>query len=580
MSAAVDYGQLLAAYENDFEFYCKHNIKIATKSGDVVPFEWNEEQKYLNERAQAQLSTQGYIRLLILKGRQWGGSTWVEARGYSICSRRPNHTGFVMAHQIPASNNLFGMAKLMLANDVAYEPKTQKSNAKELVFEVPENSRLVVQTAPKQKGAGVGRSFTPRFLHCSEAAWWGEMGAHNMGGLMQAVPKEHPAILGTEVYWETTAHGYDPVFYAKWEEVNEAREKGHPTEWEQVFIPWFWHKAYSHELSEEQRDYILKGLTDEERWLLRQKRLDGTYVTPGQLSWRRQTIADGVPPPGLTKSQFFKQEYPATPTEAFQATGSHIFDLDQVHRLLADAQPAPARYEFLLESGEVVARHDGRFHVWEEPDPMRSYVVGADVAEGLEHGDWSCVKVADHHTGEEVALWHGDIHPSDLGKLTAAIGKRYNNAWLGVERNNHGLTTITKLQELEYPRLYVEYAVDTPGAKPRKRYGWMTTTKTKPMMVDTLTLLVAQEPESIRDKETFREMLYFEKHEDGKYGAQEGKNDDRLMASAIARELRKRLPTPTQQAAKMQENRRKPNPPPAPARNTGTAQQRWKGFTK
>lgn len=565
-------------YENDFEFYCAHNIKISTKAGEVIPFAWNEEQRYLYSKVQEQLKKQGYVRILLLKARQWGGSTWVVARGYSICSRRENHTGFVMAHQIPASNNVFGMAKLMLSNDEVYAPETTKSNAKELCFKSPENSRLVVQTAPKTKGAGVGRSFTPRVLLCSEAAWWGEMGAHNMGGLMQAVPKEHPAILGTEVYWETTANGYDPVFYAKWQEVEQAKAKGEPTEWEQVFIPWYWHKGYSHELNEEQRQYILDTLTEEEKWLLRQTRLDGTYVTVGQLSWRRQTIADGVPPPGLTKSQFFKQEYPATPNEAFQATGSRIFDLEKVNLLIEDAPQPKQRYEWLLTQGEALADERGRFLVWEEPEPLRSYIVSADVAEGLEHGDYSCIKVIDHHTGVEVALWHGDIHPSDLGKLCYYIAKRYNWAWLGIERNNHGLTTITKVQEMDYPssRLYAEYAVDTPGAKPRKRYGWLTSPKTKPMMVDTLILLVVEEPESIKDVDTFREMLRFEKHEDGKYGAQEGFNDDRLCATAIARELRKRLPTPQQQAGKMTENR-KTNPPPPAGHAAGD---RWKAYTK
>lgn len=565
---------LLESYEKNFPFYCESALRIATKSGAIAPFVLNDEQLYLHERAEAQLAKQGYVRLLILKARQWGGSTYCEARGYSKTSRQENQTGLVMAHRDDSSTNLFRMIQRFHEHDFVYAPQIKASNAKELVFSQPYNSRYMVHTAGKTSSAGVGRSFSYRFVHCSEVAWWGEMGAHTMGGLLEAVPSEHPAILGTEVFWETTANGYDPLFYGKWDEVGQAEERGEPTEWGRVFIPWYWHSAYSLELDEDQRKYLLSTLTDYEKWLMRQVRRDGHRVTMGQLAWRRQKIASGTPPPGLTKQQFFKQEYPATDIEAFQATGSHIFDLEKVEQWRQEAPDPERRYEFLLESGEPIYKEEGRLKVWAEPDPMRCYIVGADVAEGLEHGDYSSAHVIDHHTGEVCAVWHGDLHPADFGKLLAHIGRRYNNAWIGVERNNHGLTTVTRLQDLDYRRLYVEEAVDTPGAKPRRRYGWQTTRKTKPMMVDTLIKVLEDEPEAIKDRDTFAEMLRFERHDDGTYGAQEGHNDDRLMSFSIARELRQRLPTPKQQAHKAEG--RKVGPAPLPGRKRDAAQ-RWKG---
>lgn len=571
MSAAA---KLLQSYEHNFPWYCAHALKIATKSGEIMPFILNDEQHFLHQRAQDQLAAQGYVRLLILKARQWGGSTYCEARGYGMTSRRDNQTGLVMAHRDDSSTNLFRMIQRFHEHDEAYRPQTKASNAKELVFAQPYNSRYMVHTAGKTSSAGVGRSFSYRFVHCSEVAWWGDMGAHTMGGLLEAVPSEHPAILGTEVFWETTANGYDPLFHTKWEEVKGMQERGEPSEWELVFIPWYWHKAYSLDLDEDQRRYILSSLSDYEKWLMRQERRDGSRVTTGQIAWRRQKIATATPPPGLSKIQFVKQEYPATDTEAFQATGTHLFDLEKVAQWISEAPNPALSYEFLPESGEPLYREDGRLKVWREPDPNRAYVIGADVAEGLEHGDWSCCDVMDHHTGEVVAKWHGHMHPSDFGQLLAHIGRRYNNAWIGPERNNHGLTTITRLQQLGYKRLYVEEAVETPGALPRKRYGWLTNRKTKPMMVDVLLKLMDEEPESIKDKHTFEEMLRFERHEDGTYGAQAGHNDDRLMSLAIARELRRILPTPKQQAAKMEQNRKVGAPPPKRKRGDN-----WKAFS-
>lgn len=572
--AAVDPVSVNEALRRDFPYYASRVLKIASKRGEIVPFVLNDEQRYLHERAEAQLHRQGYIRLLILKARQWGGSTYCEARGYGLTSRAENQTGLVMAHRDDSSNNLFRMIQRFHEHDT-FTPQIKASNAKELVFAKPYNSRYMVHTAGKTSSAGVGRSFSYRFVHCSEVAWWGEMGAHTMGGLMEAVPSEHPAILGTEVFWETTANGYDPLFHAKWDEVTAMLERGEPSEWRTVFIPWYWHRAYSLELDDEQRAHVLSSLSEYEQWLMRQTRLDGTHVTVGQIAWRRQKIQSGTPPPGLTKEQFFKQEYPATPIESFQATGSHIFDLEKVEAWRQVAPDPALRYDFLPESGEALARKDGSLKVWKEPEAMRAYIVGADVSEGLEHGDWSSADVVDHHTGEVVAKWHGHIHPRDFGTLLAHIGQRYNHAWIGVERNNHGLTTITRLQDLRYRRLYVEEAVETPGAKPRRRYGWLTSRKTKPMMVDTLIKVLEEEPESIKDQDTFSEMLRFERHEDGTYGAQEGHNDDRLMSLAIARELRRVLPTPKQQAVKAQAHRKK-GPAPVPAAKHNAARQ-WKG---
>ena len=569
---SVDPAKVNQLLERDFAYYVSRVVKIQTKDGGIRPFLLNDSQKYLHQRLEAQKARQGYIRALLLKCRQWGGSTYTEARGYSLTSRRENQTGLVMAHRDDASTNLFRMIKRMKEYDEVYCPVTEQSNAKELVFRTPANSRYMVQTAGKTTASGVGRSFFYRFVHCSEVAWWGEMGAHTMGGLMEAVPSEHPGILGTEVIWETTANGYDSLFYSRWQETEEALKRGEPSEWDLIFIPWFWHTAYSLELDEDQRAYVMAHLSEEEKWLMRQKRHDGQYVSAGQVAWRRQKIQSSTPPPGLTKVQFFDQEYPATSISAFQSTGSHIFDLKTIALLIQEAPEPIKRYEFLPGSGQAVARDDGRLKVWKEPDGMRAYIIGADVAEGLEHGDYSCADVIDHHTGEVVAKWHGHEHPQVFGQILAALGRRYNTAWIGVERNNHGLTTLTALHDLDYKRLYVEEPVESPGALPRKRYGWVTTRKTKPMMVDVLVKLVDEEPEAVKDRETFEEMLRFERHEDGTYGAQEGYNDDRLISLAIARELRRLLPTPRQAAH--QEFGRKRN---APRRNKDAAS-KWKAF--
>ena len=91
---------------------------------------------------------------------------------------------------------------------------------------------------------------------------------------------------------------------------------------------------------------------------------------------------------------------------------------------------------------------------WSDPQIDHAYVMGVDTAEGLAHGDYSVIQVLDVNTGEQVAIWHGHIAPDLLAEEVYSVGLWFNSALCCVESNNHGLTTITELRHLGYPRLY------------------------------------------------------------------------------------------------------------------------------
>jgi hypothetical protein len=122
----------------------------------------------------------------------------------------------------------------------------------------------------------------------------------------------------------------------------------------------------------------------------------------------------------------------------------------------------------------------------------------------------------------------------------AALGRRYNDALVAVERNNHGLTTITSLVNAGYPNLYVERAVTLP-AKSRRRFGWVTNSSTKPMIIDNLVSEVRDGAHGIACAETFDEMLTYVRERDGSVGARPGAFDDRVMSIAIAKYVRREL---------------------------------------
>ena len=84
--------------------------------------------------------------------------------------------------------------------------------------------------------------------------------------------------------------------------------------------------------------------------------------------------------------------------------------------------------------------------VWVHPNPQHGYVMGVDTAEGLVHGDYSCIQVLDVRDGEQVAVWHGHIPPDTLATEVYRLALWYNDALTCVESNNHGLTTIVQLR--------------------------------------------------------------------------------------------------------------------------------------
>lgn len=170
--------------------------------------------------------------------------------------------------------------------------------------------------------------------------------------------------------------------------------------------------------------------------------------------------------------------------------------------------------------------------VWAEPEHDAVYVIGADVAEGLDHGDYSCAHVLDARTGAQMACWHGRTPADVFGEELRLLGLWYNTALIGVEQNNHGLTTITRLRQLEYPNLYRHKTVDQVSKKQTLKFGWPTNATTKPLMIDDLDRAMREGSISIYDRLTVGELKTYVRDERAKMHG--SPHDDRVMSLAIA----------------------------------------------
>ena len=274
------------------------------------------------------------------------------------------------------------------------------------------------------------------------------------------------------------------------------------------------------------------------------------------------------------------QEYPSNPEEAFLKSGRPVLNLDAI-RANPFAPPQFRGYLRQLPGRELQFVEDGgALRVWVPPQDGHVYAIGADVAEGLEHGDFSCAQVFDARSKEVVAVWHGHIEADLFGSdVLAKLGSWYNNALLGVEINNHGLTTLKALQRAKYTNLFYQTRLGQKWEAKTELLGWRTTQPSKALAIDELDMALrggahtptwdedlgdfvepdeddapARGPDAITlyDAETAAELKTFTRDDKGRMSG--SPHDDRTMALAIANQMLKYVWLP--------QYKRKPTPPP------------------
>ena len=158
-----------------------------------------------------------------------------------------------------------------------------------------------------------------------------------------------------------------------------------------------------------------------------------------------------------------------------------------------------------------------------------------DTSEGVEGGDYGVATIFDRRTGEEVAFYRGLIAPDRFADKLDVWGRKYNNAMMVVEINNHGLTTLTELKKKLYPTLYFRPTkMDTIAQQWSEKMGWQTTTINKPFLIDDLNKALRDGVLTFHSKETLDEFLTFVYNENNDMVPMSKKyKDDCIMSSAV-----------------------------------------------
>lgn len=501
--------------------YIESCLKIKTKSGMVVPFRLNDAQRKLYAVAKRQQDAGKPVRLIILKARQLGFSTLTEGLIFHACATRRNVNALIVAHREDATANLFRMSKLFYDELPApVKPMLRASNAQELVFENPSKLRSEREARPGLRsrircatagGRGIGRSDTLQCVHLSEYAFWpdGADGkASTLAGILQAVP----SLPGTMVVIESTANGFED-FKERW----DAAVAGE-NDFEPVFFAWFENPEYSMP--------VVPGT----EWTPEERDLKAAYqLTDEQLQWRRWCIANNCG----GSLDMFRQEYPASPGEAFLHSGTGVFDNEQIV-LRLERLPGPAgRGEFA--DGEWTESETGAITLYELPEEGVPYVLGGDTAG--EGSDYFTAIVIDNVSGRIVAKLRQKYSEPEYVRQIYALGRFYNDALVAIE-TNFSTYPVMKLQEMEYPNQYSREREDTYTQQMRKSYGFRTDRQSRPRAIANLVEVFSSHPEWFTDRELLEEMLTFCYNEDHRPEALAGKHDDLVMGAAITYAVR------------------------------------------
>lgn len=463
------------------------------------------------------------ISILVLKGRQQGFTTLVTAYQLSCSIINRNFQGFTLADKSDNAETIFqNKAKFPYSQLPEKLKPTEKFNNKKQLLFSEMNSLWAVDTATKD----VGRSRTVNFFHGSECAFWKDGISPIQAALGEALTKNCIKI------YESTANGYND-FQKMWDSGKHIN----------LFYEWWRTPEYRVNFpSEETKQKFLAFIDAKNEWINERLRWlrDEKLLEPEQLYWYWNKYEKYL------DKDLIKQEYPCTPQEAFLLSGKTVFDTE---KLLVQLERAKKRkplkvgyflydYDGLkLTNIRWMNDRNGYIRIYQLPNTpeVTKYCIGGDTAG--EGSDNFTGHVLDAKTGIQVAAMSHKFNADQYAKQMYCLGAYYKWALIGIEAN-FDTFPIMELQRLGYPNQYVREVLDEYTKKKEKRFGFKTTSLTRPTILSRLIEIARDHTDTINDPETLEEMLTIIRNEQGRIEAPGGFHDDYTMGLAIAHEAR------------------------------------------
>lgn len=563
----------------DFPFWAAVFVYIKNKGGgpDVL-FRLTRPQRRFVAVLEDMRTHARPIRLILLKARQWGGSTTSQLyMAWLQLVHKPGLNSLIIAHQGVASEEIMDMFSRMINAyplsmlhrlGEAYpadEPKFTGVGKSGSTRRVPQrNCKIKVGTAERPDSC---RGGDYNLVHLSEVGIWKTTEGKKPEDIVRAATKGVLLKPYTMIVYESTANGTGNFFQREYDAAKAGRSL-----FRAMFVSWFDIDLYSlpfpsHEAKDKFATWLWENrgnhnvMSDREEPGAYYWKLWNYGATLEAINWYVHERS------GCASHAEMASEYPSDDQEAFVNSGQRVFDQALVARLKPACRPPRLIgdvYADADEGSDALRRvrfaedRQGLLWIWEKPDidpaerVANRYLVVVDIGGRSSKADWSVVAVFDRLfmiDGDKpavVAQWYGHIDIDLLAWKAAQIAAYYDNALLVIESNT--LETHDKERAVDgdqsqfilnqikdvYPNLYArrQSEEDIRQGIPRK-YGFHTNVATKPMIISTLVKAVRESLYVERDLRCLDEYNTYERKPSGSFGAIEGKHDDLLMTRAI-----------------------------------------------
>ncbi len=494
------------------------------------------------------------IRIILLKARQWGGSTLTQIyMAWIQTIHRENWHSLIITDVESQARNIRSMYTRFIKNypkllgDLTFSPFENSTKNK-----IIKERGCVLSIGSMQKPDAL-RSTDNAMAHFSEAGFFKSTENKKPEDLIRSIRETIPDEPYTLEVLESTANGFGSFFHQEYLDAEEKRSG-----YKAVFIPWF----------QIQRDWL--SIKEIELVSFIENNLQGTSkdVEYNQFLWSIGATLEGIKWYNHhKKSKNYKdiemnQENPSTSIEAFQSTGRKIYSSTDIERMRKLCTPPlyigqlfgkATTGKEALEEIRFEKSSTGEFWAWALPDKTkkvsRRYCVTMDIGGKTTKADWSVIRVFDRYQQitngppEAIATWKGHIHTDLLGWIGAQIAKYYHNALLIPEanylvrenKNTEGSNLLTILNEIAefYDNIYVRENIDdVKGTLPTK-YGFWMTKPMKGLLSDMYMQALRITGYKENDERVLNEAEVYEVKDSGELGAADRFYDDMLIATQI-----------------------------------------------
>lgn len=538
--SAHDFNQLRQRY--DFEYWCATCVTVKDKSGYAdVRLRLNRPQRIIADVLERQRTANQPIRAILLKARQLGGSTVVQAyMAWLQLLHRDNWHSLICAHVKDTAQTIRGMmSKLLASYPEEYLPAGEKS----LRLTSFEGSRTTMRLGHRNNTVTITSAETPEaargkdiaMAHLSEVAFWRTSACHDPNDIIRSIAGSVALASHTLLVIESTANGVGNYFHTEW-----LRAEAGVSDKTAIFVPWYEYGIYT--LPVNDYETLWNSLDPYERGLWQRG------LSLEQIAWYHAKRRE------YTTHRAMQAEYPSTADEAFTATDRGVFDTDGIARLRTECRQPASTGEICgnavkgreaLRNVHFTADSAGRLKIWKHPEQSVStdrYLTIVDIGGRSDTSDYSVIAVVDRHGDgnrpEIVAQWRGHTDHDLLAWNASQIATYYRKAPLIVESNTietertEGENSGYILDEIAdyYDNVYYRRSGEGSTAM---RPGFHTNRQTKPLIVNNLVAAVRDGSYTERDSGAVDELQTYERKPNGTFGAKDGHHDDILMTRCI-----------------------------------------------